>query len=98
MDTINFKEQTMVMKMAKSLGMGLAFVALLFGLFFCINNDRANSLSNTKDDKGKMTTAKALGRAFVEVAKKVQPAVVNITTETTVTMRPWESYGEDFFR
>ena len=98
MDTINFKEQTMVMKMAKSLGMGLAFVALLFGLFFCINNDRANSLSNTKDDKGKMTTAKSLGRAFVEVAKKVQPAVVNITTEKTVTMRPWDRYGEDYFK
>jgi serine protease Do len=98
MNTINFKEQTMVKKMAKSLGMGLALVALLFGLFFCMNNDRANSLSNTKDDKEKMTTAKSLGRAFVEVAKKVQPAVVNITTEKTVTMRPWDRYGEDFFK
>ena len=88
----------MVKKMAKSLGMGLAFVALLFGLFFCMNNDRANSLSNTKDDKEKITTAKSLGRAFVEVAKKVQPAVVNITTEKTVTMRPWDRYGEDFFK
>ena len=85
-------------KMAKSLGLGLAFVALLFGLFFCINNDRANSLTTTKDDKEKMTTAKSLGRAFVEVAKKVQPAVVNVTTEKTITMRPWERYGEDFFR
>jgi len=85
-------------KMAKSLGLGLAFVALLFGLFFCINNDRANSLTTTKDDKEKMTTAKSLGRAFVEVAKKVQPAVVNVTTEKTITMRPWERYGDDFFR
>src|SRR4030043_1590181 len=98
MNTINFKEQTMVKKMAKSLGMGLALVALLFGLFFCMNNDRANSLSNTKDDRGKITTAKSLGRAFVEVAKKVHPAVVNITTEKTVTMRPWDRYGEDFFK
>jgi len=88
----------MYKKMAKSLGLGLAFVALLFGLFFCINNDRANSLTTTKDDKEKMTTAKSLGRAFVEVAKKVQPAVVNVTTEKTITMRPWERYGEDFFR
>jgi serine protease Do len=92
------KERTMYKKMAKSLGLGLAFVALLFGLFFCINNDRANSLTTTKDDKEKMTTAKSLGRAFVEVAKKVQPAVVNVTTEKTITMRPWERYGEDFFR
>ena len=88
----------MYKKMAKSLVLGLAFVALLFGLFFCINNDRANSLTNTKDDKEKLTTAKSLGRAFVEVAKKVQPAVVNVTTEKTITMRPWERYGEDFFR
>jgi len=88
----------MYKKMAKSLGLGLAFVALLFGLFFCINNDRANSLTTTKDDKEKMTTAKSLGRAFVEVAKKVQPAVVNVNTEKTITMRPWERYGEDFFR
>jgi len=92
------KERMMYKKMAKSLGLGLAFVALLFGLFFCINNDRANSLTTTKDDKEKMTTAKSLGRAFVEVAKKVQPAVVNVTTEKTITMRPWERYGEDFFR
>src|SRR4030042_596989 len=92
------KERMMCGKMAKSLGLGLAFVALLFGLFFCINNDRANSLTTTKDDKEKMTTAKSLGRAFVEVAKKVQPAVVNVTTEKTITMRPWERYGEDFFR
>ena len=92
----------MYKKMAKSLGLGLAFVALLFGLFFCINNDRANSLTNTKDDKKddkqKMTTAKSLGMAFVEVAKKVQPAVVNVTTEKTITMRPWERFGDDFFK
>ena len=94
------KEQTMHRKMAKSLGLGLALAALLFGLFFCMNNDRANSLTNAKakDDKEKMTTAKSLGRAFVEVAKKVQPAVVNITTEKTITMKPWDRYGEDFFK
>jgi Do/DeqQ family serine protease len=43
-------------------------------------------------------TARSLGQAFVEVAKKVQPAVVNITTEKTITMRPWDRFGEDFFR
>jgi len=88
----------MYKKVAKGLGLGLAFTTLLFGLFFCMNNDRANSLTNTKEDKGKMTSAKSLGRAFVEVAKKVQPAVVNITTEKTITMKPWDRYGEDFFK
>ena len=92
------KEQTMYKKMATGAGLGLAFAALLFGLFFCMNNDRASSLTNTKEDKGKITTAKSLGRAFVEVAKKVQPAVVNITTEKTITMKPWDRYGEDFFK
>jgi len=88
----------MYKKLARNLGLGLAFAALLLGLFFCMNNDRANSLTHAKDEKEKMTTAKSLGRAFVEVAKKVQPAVVNITTEKTITMKPWDRYGEDFFK
>ena len=88
----------MYKKMARNVGLGFAFAALLFGLFFCINNDRANSLTNPKEDKERPTTAKSLGRAFVEVAKKVQPAVVNITTEKTITMKPWDRYGEDFFK
>jgi Do/DeqQ family serine protease len=81
-------------KMAKKMVLGTLFLAFLFGLFFCISQDRANSSS--KNDK--LTTAKSLGQAFVDVAKKVQPAVVNITTEKTVTMTPWDRYGEDFFR
>jgi len=88
----------MYKKMAKSLGLGLAFAGLLFGLFFCMNNDRANSLTSAKEEKEKLTTPKSLGRAFVEVAKKAQPAVVNITTEKTIAMRPWDRYGEDFFK
>ena len=81
-------------KMIKGLILGLSSLALLFGLFFCMGNDRANSLP--KDDK--LTTAKSLGQAFVEVAKKVQPSVVNVTTEKTITMKPWDRYGEDFFK
>jgi Do/DeqQ family serine protease len=79
----------------KTVMIGLSFLFLLSGLFFCISsNDRADSL--TKNDK--LTTARSLGQAFVDVAKKVQPSVVNVTTEKTVTMKPWERYGEDFFR
>ena len=81
-------------KLAKKMVWGMLFLAFSFGLFFCISQDRANSSS--KNDK--LTTAKSLGQAFVDVAKKVQPAVVNITTEKTITMRPWDRYGEDFFR
>ncbi len=80
--------------MVKKMVLGTLFLAFIFGLFFCISNDRADSSS--KNDK--LTTAKSLGQAFVDVAKKVQPAVVNITTEKMVTMRPWDRYGEDFFR
>jgi Do/DeqQ family serine protease len=81
-------------KMTRGIVLGVACFALLFGLFFCMDKDKANSLP--KNDK--LTTARSLGQAFVEVAKKVQPAVVNITTEKTVTMKPWERYGEDFFK
>ncbi len=81
-------------KLTKKAVLGFLFLAFLFGLFFCISHERADSSS--KNDK--LTTAKSLGQAFVEVAKKVQPAVVNITTEKTVTMRPWDRFGEDFFR
>jgi Do/DeqQ family serine protease len=59
-----------------------------------MGKDKADSLP--KNDK--LTTARSLGQAFVEVAKKVQPSVVNVTTEKTITMRPWDRYGEDFFK
>ncbi len=86
-------------KLTKGLVWSLAFVALLFGLFFCMSNERANSVTKDDKDKDKTTvSAKSLGRAFVEVAKKVQPSVVNITTEKTITMKPWDRYGEDFFK
>ena len=40
-----------------------------------------------------------LGRAFVEVAKRVQPSVVSIRAEKTVTTAsPGEGFGEDFFK
>ncbi len=82
-------------KVIKGFLLGFTISALLFGLFFCIDRDKsADSLP--KNDK--MTTAKSLGQAFVEVARKVQPSVVNITTEKTITMRPWDRFGEDFFK
>jgi serine protease Do len=71
-----------------------SFLFLLFGLFFCMGKDKADSLP--KNDK--LTTVRSLGQAFVEVAKKVQPSVVNVTTEKTITLKPWERYGEDFFK
>lgn len=88
------EEQEMSKKIVKRLVLGFSLTVLLFGLFFCIGKDKANSLP--KNDK--LTTAKSLGQAFVEVAKKVQPSVVNITTEKTVTIKPWERFGEDFFK
>ncbi len=80
--------------MTKRLAWSLFFLVLLFGLFFCMDSDRVNSLP--KNDK--LTTARSLGLAFVEVVKKVQPSVVNVTTEKTITVKPWERYGEDFFK
>ena len=84
-------------KVAKKSVWGLSAILLVSGLFFCMNSDRANSL--TKNDRDKMTTARSLGQAFVEVAKKVQPAVVHIQTEKTVSVRPDKfGFGEDFFK
>jgi serine protease Do len=94
MERIHFKERIMSNKMTKGLVLGLSLLFLLFGLFFCMGKDRADSLP--KNDK--LTTARSLGQAFVDVAKKVQPSVVNVTTEKTITMKPWDRYGEDFFK
>lgn len=81
-------------KTTKGLVLTLSLMVLLFGLFFCVTKDRADS--QPKNDK--VSTAKSLGQAFVEVSKKVQPSVVNITTEKTVTIKPWERFGEEFFK
>jgi len=81
-------------KMTKGLVLCFSLFFLLFGLFFCMGKDKADSLP--KNDK--LTTVRSLGQAFVEVAKKVQPSVVNVTTEKTITMKPWDRYGEDFFK
>lgn len=81
-------------KMTKGLVLSFAFLAVLSGFFFYTGRDRADSLP--KHDG--LTTIKSLGQAFVEVAKNVQPSVVNITTEKTITMRPWDRFGEDFFK
>jgi Do/DeqQ family serine protease len=81
-------------KKVKILVLGLSLTMLMFGLLYCTGKDNVNSVP--KNDK--LMTARSLGQSFVEVAKKVQPSVVNITTEKTVTIRPWERFGEDFFR
>jgi len=43
-------------------------------------------------------TTKDWRNGFVQVAKKVQPAVVSIRSERTVTVSPGEGFGEDFFK
>ena len=80
--------------MTKGLVLGLSLFFLLFGLIFCMGKDKADSLP--KNDK--LTTVRSIGQAFVEVVKKAQPSVVNVTTEKTITVKPWEKYGEDFFK
>jgi serine protease Do len=43
-------------------------------------------------------TARDWRNGFVEVAKKVQPSVVSIRSERTVTVSPGQGLGEDFFK
>lgn len=45
-----------------------------------------------------IASAKDLGSAFVEVAKKVKPSVVSIRVERSVAVPPWRWFGEDFFK
>ncbi|MCX7918384.1 MAG: DegQ family serine endoprotease [bacterium] len=56
----------------------------------------------TKSDENVISAAEALEKAFVEVAKKVKPAVVNISTEKTVLTRSsnpfwFDPFGDDEF-
>jgi Do/DeqQ family serine protease len=81
-------------KITNGLVLGSAMIALLFSLFFFMNRNHADSLP--KHDE--LTSIKSLGQAFVEVAKEVQPSVVNITTEKTIAVQPWDRFGEDFFK
>ncbi len=88
----------MVKRLAKKWVWGLAFLPILCGLLFYFDSYRANSLPKKEKEEDRPVTARALGRAFVEVAKRVQPSVVNISTEKTITMRSWDRFGEDFFK
>jgi serine protease Do len=45
-----------------------------------------------------LQVARDLRGAFVEVSKRVQPSVVSIRSERTVTVAPGEGFGEDFFK
>jgi serine protease Do len=81
-------------KTTKGFVLSLSIIVLLFGLFFCMGRDTADSLPKNNQ----LSTARSLGQAFVEVSKKTQPSVVNITTEKTITIKPWERFGEDFFK
>lgn len=73
----------------------IALIAALSTLFLWTGNGM--TAASTKEDRDKTPSAKALGKAFVEVAKRVQPSVVNVSTERTVGARSWER-GEDFFK
>jgi hypothetical protein len=56
-------------KWLKGLIWGLGGISLLFGLFYCMENNKAVSLTKsdkdkfTKSEKDKLTTARSLGQA-----------------------------------
>jgi Do/DeqQ family serine protease len=49
-------------------------------------------------DASRLVSEKNWSKGFVEVAKKVQPSVVSIRSERTVTGSPGQGLGEDFFK
>ena len=82
-------------KIVKRAVWSIFFIMILFVFSFWVGVEKTHA--SAKEDKDKMPSTRVLGRAFVEVAKKVQPSVVNISTEKTVSLRPWER-GDDFFQ
>jgi len=68
---------------------GIGFFLLILGLVM------APFPSGSAAQKGTLTDWRS---GFVDVAKKVQPSVVSIRSERTVTVSPGQGYGEDFFK
>ncbi len=54
--------------------------------------------SPVRSDASRLVSEKNWSKGFVEVAKKVQPSVVSIRSERTVTVSPGQGLGEDFFK
>ena len=49
-------------------------------------------------DAARLVSEKDWSKGFVQLVKKVQPSVVSIRSERTVTLSPGEGFGEDFFK
>jgi serine protease Do len=49
-------------------------------------------------DASRLVSEKDWSKGFVQLVRKVQPSVVSIRSERTVTVSPGESFGEDFFK
>jgi serine protease Do len=55
-------------------------------------------MNPVRSDAARLVSEKNWSKGFVEVAKKVQPSVVSIRSERTVTLSPGQGLGEDFFK
>lgn len=72
-------------------------IIVTFSLWGCMAQGSGTKESFIKENPTlSVASVKELGRAFVEVAKRVKPSVVSIRVERTVT--PWRGFGEEFFR
>jgi S1-C subfamily serine protease len=49
-------------------------------------------------DAARLVSEKDWSKGFVQLVRKVQPSVVSIRSERTVTVSPGEGFGEDFFK
>jgi len=49
-------------------------------------------------DASRLVSEKDWSKGFVQLVRKVQPSVVSIRSERTVTVSPGETFGEDFFK
>ena len=96
-------------KMLKKFILIVIFIAALIAVFLNLSKDRSERISPAIESSGlsareaDLEVSKgvlSLQESFVNVAESVKPAVVQITTEKTVTLRYWDPFGdfEEFFR
>jgi len=75
----------------------LAIVILLFGIGIGLNPLKPKPANGEKEEQ-KVVSALSLEEAFVSVAERVKPCVVNLSTETKIKVKPFDPFRDFGFR
>lgn len=81
------------------MGLFLSALIMIMPIWNCqVQDGQTMDTSQQENSPSPVVSVKELGRAFVEVSRKVKPSVVSIRVERTITVTPWRGFGEEFFR